>query len=125
MQQVKLKFEAKYLDHNVKGQNRSVTVQFKMPYSELSQYVQTLQLLNENITVAGKIGADKKPVNFGVFSLNNLNIDRDGEGKVKFNSLLDSIKANELNNLAARNDEPLILFLKADVDTEDEVKEEE
>lgn len=125
MQTIKLRFEAKYLNHSVKGQNKVIDIVFKMPYSELTQYVQTLQLLNENITVAGKIGADKKPVSLGTFMLNNLNIDRDGEGKIKFNSQLDYINAEAVNALASRNDEPLIMMLKADIeDTGEEPTED-
>lgn len=123
MEVVKLKFEGKYVDHNVKA-NKSAMLQFKMPYTELVNYVQSVQMLNENVTVGVKVGADK-PVSLGTFMMQNLNIDRDGEGKMKFNSQLDFIDGNALNELAMRSDEPLIILLKAEIDTEDESDSEE
>jgi hypothetical protein len=123
METVKIKTEAKYVSHDVK-QNKSINVNFKMPYSELTNYIQSIQMLNENITLAGKIGSDKKPLKFGMFSLNNINIDRDGEGKIRFNSQLDFVESQNINELANRNDEPLILFLKAEIDVEIENNEE-
>lgn len=124
MEVVKIKFEAKYVSHDVK-QNKSINLNFKMPYSELSQYIQTIQMLNENITLAGKIGSDKKPIKLGMFSLNQIVIDRDGEGKIKFNSQLDFVDSASINELANRNDEPLIMLLRADIDVEKGENEEE
>lgn len=123
METVKIKTEAKYVSHNVKA-NKSVDVQFKMPYSELTNYIQTIQMLNENTTMAGKIGADKKPIKLGSFMVSSINIDRDGQGTLKFNSQLDFVDTNAINELANRNDEPLILMLKADIDVEIEEEEE-
>jgi hypothetical protein len=124
METVKVKTEAKYVSHDVKA-NKSVNITFKMPYSELSSYIQTIQMLNENITVAGKIGTDKKPLKFGTFMVQSINVDRDGQGTMKFNSQLDFVEAATLNELASRNDEPLILLLKADIDVESDAEAEE
>lgn len=123
MTTVKLKSEGKYVDHSVKA-NKALTLQFKMPYAELTNYIQSIQMLNENVTVAVKIGADKKPLILGTFMVHNLNIDRDGEGKIKFNSLLEHINANHVNTLAERNDEPLHILLKADIDVDDDDDED-
>jgi hypothetical protein len=124
METVRIKTEASYMNHSVK-QNKSIDITFKMPYSELTQYIQAIQMLNENITLAGKIGSDKKPIKFGTFMINGINIDRDGEGKLKFNSQLDFVDPATINELATRNDEPLVLLLRADIDVEEEEKEEE
>lgn len=119
METVKIKTEANYVSHGVKS-NKSIDIHFKMPYSELTNYIQSIQMLNENITVAAKIGADKKPMKLGTFMLQNLNIDRDGEGKLKFNSQLDFVDSASISELASRNEEPLTLLLKADIDVENE-----
>jgi hypothetical protein len=124
MEVVKIKFEGQYINHDVKA-NKAVNVQFKMPYSELSQYIQTIQMLNENVTAAVKIGADKKPILLGTYMVHNINVDRDGEGKIKFNSQLDAVDANALNDLAMRNDEPLMVMLKANIDVEENDSEED
>ena len=114
---IKLKIEGNYKTHSVKS-NKAVDVTFQLPYSELINYIKSLQMLNENVTVAGKIGADKKPIKLGTFMIKNLNIDNDGEGKLKLNSLLDHIDSGNLNEIAERSDEPLMLLLKAEVENE-------
>lgn len=118
-QEIKIKTEAKYASHNVKA-NKSIDITFKAPYAQLHEYIKVVQMLNENVTVACKIGADKKPLKLGTFMVQNLNIDNDGEGKLKFNSLLDYTEPQNINELAARNDEPLFLLLKATIELEDE-----
>lgn len=121
---VKMKTEAKYNGHDVKP-NKAVNVNFKAPYAELKNYIQSIQLLNENVTIAAKIGSDKKPIKLGTFMINNINIDRDGEGKFKFNSMIESAELANLNEIAERNDEPLVLLLKADIDIDDDEDQED
>lgn len=121
---VKIKAEGKYSTHSVKA-NKNVDITFKMPYSELTNYIKTIQMLNENVILAGKIGTDKKPIKLGTFMVSNISVDRDGQGTLKFNSQLDFVDANNLNDLASRNDEPLILLLKATIDLEEDTGEEE
>src|SRR5690606_37656248 len=104
---------------------KSVNVQFKMPYTELTNYIQSVQMLNENVTVAARIGADKKPIKLGSYQINTINIDRDGECKLKFNSQLDFVDASNLNELAGRTDEPLMVLMKANIDIDDDDLEEE
>lgn len=123
-QTVKVKTESKYMNHSVKA-NKSIDILFKMPYSELSQYIQTIQMLNENVTLAGKIGSDKKPLLLGTFMVNNINVDRDGEGKIKFNSQLDYVESENINELANRNEEPLVLLMKADIELEEDQEDED
>lgn len=118
METVKVKTEARYSTHSVK-QNKAVDITFKMPYHELTKYIQTIQMLNENVTTAIKVGTDKKPIKLGTFMVHNLGIDRDGQGTLKLNSQLDFVDANAINEVAARNDEPCILLLKADIELED------
>jgi hypothetical protein len=125
-QTVKIRFEGKYTTHSVKA-NKSIDITFKMPYTELTNYIGTIQMLNENVTVAGKIGGDKKPLKFGTFMVHNISVDRDGQGTLKFNSQLDFIESANINELAERNEEPLIIMLKADIEdlTDDDETEEE
>lgn len=123
MKTIKIKTEAKYANHDIKA-NKSVNVQFKMPYTELTNYIQSVQMLNENVTVAARIGADKKPIKLGSYQINAINIDRDGECKLKFNSQLDFVDASNLNELAGRTDEPLMVLMKANIDIDDDDLEE-
>lgn len=121
---VKIKTEGKYFNHSVK-QNKAIDVTFKLPYTELRNYIGTIQMLNENVMIAGKIGADKKPIKLGTFMVHNISVDRDGQGTLKFNSMLDHVDANAINDLASRNDEPLMILLKADIELEEEDESEQ
>lgn len=123
MEEVKIKTEGQYAGHSVK-QNKSVDVNFKVPYSELTSYIQSIQMLNENVEVIAKIGSDK-PLRLGSFMINNINIGNDGEGKIKLNSQLDFVDSEAISQLANRNDEPLKLLFKAQIESEDEDEEEE
>lgn len=122
MEQVKTRVEARYTSHNMKA-NKSVDLTFKCPYVELKNYIQTIQMLNENVEVVVKIGKDK-PIKLGTFTINGLNIDRDGEGTLKLNSLIDFVNASAINELPARNDEPLKIMLKCEIDLSDGEEDE-
>ncbi len=121
---VRVKTEATYAGHDVK-QNKAVNITFKMPYTELKSYIGSIQLLNENTTVAVKIGADKKPTNLGTFLFNGLGISRDGDGTIKFNSQTSAVDLENVNELAVRGDEPMFLLLKADVEDIDDEEDDE
>jgi len=122
METIKVKTEGTYFAHNVK-QNKSIDLTFKVPYSELTNYIKSIQMLNENVDVGAKIGADK-PINLGSFMIKNINIDNDGEGKIKLNSQLDFVDSDKINELASKNDEPLMILFKCSVDVEEEIEEE-
>jgi hypothetical protein len=117
--EVKVKAVGEFNGQSTKP-NKSIDLSFKFPYSELVNSVQTLQMLNENITVSAKIG-DEKPIKLGMFTLNGLNFDRDGEAVLKLNSMLDYVEADNLNTIAAlgKGEQFHILF-KASVEEEGE-----
>ena len=123
MEEVKIKTEGQYNGHSVKA-SKSVDVNFKVPYSELTSYIQSIQMLNENVEVIARIGSDK-PLRLGSFMINNINIGNDGEGKIRLNSQLDFVDSDAISQLANRNDEPLKLLFKAQIESEDEDEEEE
>lgn len=124
METVKVKTEAKYFSHNVK-KNKSIDLVVTAPYSELQNYIQTIQMLNEDIDVVAKIGADKKSSKLGVFKIQNITIDNDGEGKIKLNSQLDFVETQNIDKLAMRNDEPLKLMFKCEIEVEEDEEDEE
>lgn len=122
MAEIKVRTEGSYLNHNVKA-NKSIDVVLKAPYSELTNYIQTIQMLNENVEVGAKIGSDK-PIKLGTFMISSISVDRDGEGKIKLNSQLDYVDSNSINELANRNDEPLKIMFKAQIEEEETVEAE-
>ena len=113
---VKFVVEGSYNGHNIKA-NKSIDISFKFSYGELINVVKLLQLLNENVLIGVKVGAKAKPKALGTFMIKDLKIDGDGESTVKFNSLLDHVEAENLNDLAGEN---LFIMFKATVEDDGE-----
>lgn len=113
-QKVKIKSLCKYNGHSVKA-NKSVDISFKFMYSELTNYIKLIQLLNENIEISIKI-EDEKAQKLGTFMIRGIGIDHDGEGNIKFNSQLDFIEPNVINEIAGKT---LQILFVANIDVED------
>lgn len=111
---VKLKTVGAYNGHNIKA-NKAIDLSLKMKYSELTNYIQLVQLLNENVTIIAKVG-EGKAQKLGTFMIKEIKIDHDGEGIVKFNSTLDYVEADNLNGLAG---EILKLMFQAEIELEE------
>lgn len=95
--ELKTKSLAKYNGHSFK-QNKAVDLGLKFSYEELPNYIKLIQFLNENITIKVK-RPDKEGQILGTFMVKEIKIDHDGEGQVKFNSMLDFVEADEINTL--------------------------
>lgn len=110
---------ASYNGHSIKT-NKNVDIAFKFRYDELTNYIQLIQFLNEDVGIAVKVG-DDKPMNLGSFRVKEIKIDGDGEGTVKFNSMLDFINADFINSLVG-TDLVKAMFV-AEVEEDEEVEE--
>ncbi len=120
MEKIKVKLESQYNGHSIK-KNGSVDMNFILPYSEIINAVKLLQLINCNINVSAKVGTNK-PVNLGVFYLNKMNIDRDGQVKLSFNTELES---SEINNMTELTEPETIIHLLCSGVIEKENEEED
>lgn len=116
---IKFKAIAKYNGHSIKN-NKSVDLNLLFNYDEMVNYIQLIQMLNENIDIAVKIG-DSKPTKIGMFMIRDIKIDHDGQGIVKFNSLLDHVEPDEINTLVG---ETFTVMFKAIVEEESEDENE-
>jgi hypothetical protein len=116
---IKFKAIGDYNGHSVKT-NKAVDLGFKFPYDEMTNYIKLIQLLNENVEIAVKMG-DEKPMKLGTFMIKNIGIDHDGQGTVKFNSQLDFVEADALNKLVG---ERFNIMFKAVIDVEGEEADE-
>uniref|UniRef100_UPI0037DD7C56 hypothetical protein n=1 Tax=Methanobrevibacter smithii TaxID=2173 RepID=UPI0037DD7C56 len=120
MKKIKVKLESQYNGHSIK-KNGSVDMNFILPYSEIVNVVKLLQLINCNIHVLAKVGTSN-PVSLGVFYLNKVNIDRDGQSKISFNTELES---SEINNMTELTEPDTIIRLMCSGTIEDEDNEED
>ena len=119
-QKVKTKAVASYNGHSIKT-NKNVDLAFKFRYDELTNYIQLIQYLNEDVDIVAKVedGPAKK---LGIFRVKEIKIDNDGEGVVKFNSMLDYVNADEINSLVG-SDLVKVMFTAEIEEAEDDDEE--
>lgn len=112
--EIKIKQVARYNGHNVKSSG-VVEIGFSAMYSELTNSIQALQMLNNDVQIAIK-KVNEDPFKLGVFRIKNVVIDGDGESKLKFISTNDAVEMDNLNNVITT--EEFQIMLKATVETE-------
>lgn len=111
---VRVKEVVVYGGHNVSA-NGSVNLTLKAQYSELSNSVMLLQMLNNDVSIRAKLPGEK-PCKLGIFRIKAINIDDDGESVLKFNGLSDYVEMNNLNGLVTADE--FVVMCEADVELE-------
>ena len=116
---VKVKEIVKYGGHSLSA-NGSVNFTLKAQYSELSNTIQLMQMLNNDVSIKAKIpgGSPKK---LGFFRVKQIVIDGDGESTIKFNGLNDYIEMDNLNLLPLNSDEnkEFVVLMEAEIETDE------
>lgn len=121
---IKVKSVVKYGGHSLSA-NGSVNFTLKAAYSELSNSIQLMQMLNNDVEIKAKTPGGS-PMKLGVFRIKQIVIDGDGESILKFNGLNDYIEMDNLNLLPLNSDEnkEFVVKMSAEIET-DEMEEEE
>ena len=116
---LKVKQVVQYGGHSLKA-NGSVDFTLKAAYSELVNTIQTMQMLNNDITIKAKV--NKKVLSLGIFRIKQIIIDGDAESKLRFNGLSDYIEMDNLNLLPLNSDEvkEFVVMLTAEVEDVEE-----
>lgn len=122
MRKIKVKGFYSYKGHSVL-QNGSVNITLKAQYSGITNSVQLLQMLNNDVSIHVKLGGEKNPFAIGTFRIKSVNFDDDGESIVKFNSLNDFVDIDGINRLITK-EEFQVLFV-ANIEDEDDEEEGE
>lgn len=121
MVEVKVKVVASYAGHSLR-QNGNVDFTLKCQYSELTNYIQLIQMLNNDVNITVKMPSEK-PLKLGMFRIKEIKIDGDGEGVIKFNSLNDFVEVNNLNKIVTK--ELFQVMFKSEIEEESEDVEDE
>lgn len=100
--EIKLKLKGTYGGHSIKTSG-VVHVDFSFNYTELIQVVPLIQCLNNNIRIVAKV--DDEVLKLGSYMLNQVKVNHDGTSSVRFNSIIDSIEADNLNKLYGKEKE--------------------
>ena len=106
--------------------NGAVSLTLKAEYSELTQTIQTIQMLNEDVSIKAKL-VGKKAMNLGSFKIKDIKIDGDGESQLKFAGVSDYVEMDNLNLLPLANEEAkrFQILLECETEAMDEGNEEE
>lgn len=122
---IKVKEVVKYGGHSLSA-NGSVNFTLKASYSELTNTIQMMQMLNNDVFIKAKLPAGK-PMKLGMFRIKQIIVDGDGESTLKFNGLNDYIEMDNLNLLPLNSDDnkEFVVLMEAEVEMEDEEEGEE
>lgn len=122
---IKVKEVVKYDGHSLSA-NGSVNFNLKAAYSELTNTISLMQMLNNDVNIKAKVPGGK-PMKLGSFRVKQIVIDGDGESKIKFNGLNDYIEMDNLNLLPLNSDEnkEFVVLMEAEIEEEGENDAEE
>lgn len=115
---IKVREVVKYAGHSLSA-NGSVNFTLKASYSELTNTIQLMQMLNNDVFIKAKLPAGK-PMKLGMFRIKQIMIDGDGESTLKFNGLNDYIEMDNLNLLPLNNDDNKEFVVVMEAETEEE-----
>lgn len=122
---IKVKEVVKYKGHSLSA-NGSVNFNLKASYSELTNTIKLMQMLNNDVIIKAKIPSGS-PMKLGMFRVKQIIIDGDGESTIKFNGLNDYIEMDNLNLLPLNNEDnkEFVVLMEAEIEEEDEEDGEE
>ena len=120
---VKVKEIVKYGGHNLSA-NGSVNLTFKASYSELTNTIQLMQMLNNDVNIKAKIPGEKA-MKLGMFRIKEMKVEGDGESIIKFNSLNEYTEMDNLNYLPIKGseNEEFAVMMSAEIEIEKEGEE--
>lgn len=116
---VKVKEVVTYGGHSLKA-NGAVDFTLKASYSELTNTIGMMQMLNNDVSIKAKVPGGK-PMKLGVFRIKQIVIDSDGESVLKFNGLNDYIEMDNLNMLPLNDSDSkeFVVMMEAEIEEEE------
>ena len=116
---IKVKEVVKYGGHSLSA-NGSVNFTLKAAYSELTNSIKLMQMLNNDVNIKAKVPGGN-PMKLGMFRIKQIIIDGDGESIIKFNGLNDYIEMDNLNLLPLNSDDnkEFVVLMEAEIEEED------
>lgn len=117
---VKVKEIVSYKGHSISA-NGAVNFTVKAMYSQLTNTIKLMQLLNNDVIIKAKL-PEEKPMKLGSFRLKQITVDGDGESSIKFNGIVDYIEVDNLNLLPLNNSESkeFTVLFESDIEEEEE-----
>lgn len=122
--EVKVKEVVTYGGHSLKA-NGAVDFTLRASYSELTNSIKLMQMLNNDVNIKAKVPGGKA-MKLGIFRVKQIVVDGDGESVLKFNGLNDHIEMDNLNMLPLNDSDTkeFVVLMEAEIEEEDEDAEE-
>lgn len=114
---IKAKQIVSYNGHSISASG-TVNLNLKAQYSQLTKSIQLMQMLNNDISIKAKVSG--KVIKLGIFRIKQIQIDGDGESKIKFNSLSEYVEVDNLNSLPLQSDDSKEFNIMYETDVEEE-----
>lgn len=117
----KVKEVVSYKGHSLSS-NGSVNFSIKAQYSELTNTIQLMQMLNNDVSLKAKVPGEK-PIKLGFFRIKQIIIDGDGESTIKLNGINDYIEMDNLNVLPLNTDDnkEFVVLFETEIEEENEM----
>lgn len=121
----KVKEVVSYKGHSLSA-NGSVNFTVKASYSELTNTMLLMQMLNNDVNVKARVPGEK-PMRLGYFRIKQIVIDGDGESTIKLNGINDYIETDNLNVLPLNTDDnkEFAVLFEAEIEEENEMDGEQ
>lgn len=121
---LKVKEVVTYGGHSLKA-NGAVDFTLKAGYSELTNSIKLMQMLNNDVNIKARVPGEK-PKKLGMFRIKQIVVDGDGESVLKFNGLNDHIEMDNLNMLPLNDSDTkeFVVLMTAEIEEEDGEEEE-
>lgn len=122
---IKIKEVVKYGGHSLSS-NGAVNFTLKAGYSELTNSIKLMQLLNNDVNIKAKV-PNHGIMKLGMFRVKQIVVDGDGESILKFNGLYDYVEMDNLNLLPMNDSDvkEFAVMMEGEVETEEEVMDDE
>lgn len=102
VKEVRIEQVVEYVRHTLRA-NGNLDLTFKAQYSELTNSVQLIQMLNNDVFIKAKL-PNKKAMALGMFRIKDIKVNDDGESQIKFNSLNTYVEMDNINLLILDDD---------------------
>ena len=116
MKTVTVKEVVNYRGHSIKS-NGIVDLSFSAMYDETVNSIKCLQMLNNDVTILAKL-PEEKAFKLGVFRINAINFDHDGESNLKFRSVDNAVELDNLSRIITN--EKFNIKMEAQIEEDDE-----
>lgn len=100
-----------------------VNLTLKAQYSELSNTMRLMQMLNNDILVIAKVVNMPKAIRLGYFRIKNVAVAGDGTSKIKLSGITDSVEVDNFAVLPGMQDD--VCEFKVRYQSEIEIEDEE